>query len=394
MAALLLGLPGPRLLHAAEPPHVVALVLDTSGSLAPADLARARTLALGVLEGLEPGSQVAVFTFDDESRLLLPRTSSTGEVRRALESAARTGRYTALHDALYDASRYLRDAPGARKAIVLLTDGRDENSALNLDDGLKVAQDAGMPVFAVGLGQTEERVLRRIAKLTAGEYLRGAQARPEALAQKIRAAPAPAPPPSTASAARSAPPSRRAAVPAAAAERSQAPGRGNGPWMAAAALMLAAAAGLVLLLRRRRPAAATPAPAGPDVTFRAGLAPTLLTRLHLPEDTLDKTITLREQPVLMVTRGPGQGQRYELNQVSATSLGRARANDVVLPDVAVSSPHCRIRPEEGRYVLHDLESTNGTFVNDKRVDRHALSEGDVVQIGETALEFRTEHRRE
>jgi VWA domain-containing protein len=136
--------------RAAEPPHLVAVLLDTSGSLRPEDLARARTLALGVLEGLEPGSEVAVFTFDDESQLVLPRTSSPAEVRRALENAGRAGRYTALHDALYDASRYLRESGVARSAILLITDGKDEQSALNLDDGLRLAEQGHIPVFAVG----------------------------------------------------------------------------------------------------------------------------------------------------------------------------------------------------------------------------------------------------
>jgi pSer/pThr/pTyr-binding forkhead associated (FHA) protein len=54
----------------------------------------------------------------------------------------------------------------------------------------------------------------------------------------------------------------------------------------------------------------------------------------------------------------------------------------------VSSQHCRIRPDGDRFVLQDLESTNGTRVNDRRVKKHVLAEGDVIQIGETKLEFR------
>jgi pSer/pThr/pTyr-binding forkhead associated (FHA) protein len=43
--------------------------------------------------------------------------------------------------------------------------------------------------------------------------------------------------------------------------------------------------------------------------------------------------------------------------------------------------------------VQDLKSTNGTFVNDRRVSRHPLAEGDVIQVGETCLQFRVEHRR-
>ena len=59
----------------------------------------------------------------------------------------------------------------------------------------------------------------------------------------------------------------------------------------------------------------------------------------------------------------------------------------------MSSEHCRIRPEDGHFVLHDLKSTNGTFVNERRVTRHVLSEGDVVKIGETSLLFKTDLKR-
>ena len=61
----------------------------------------------------------------------------------------------------------------------------------------------------------------------------------------------------------------------------------------------------------------------------------------------------------------------------------------MVDDVSVSSEHCRIRPEDGRFVLHDLKSTNGTFVNERRVTRHVLAEGDVIKIGETSLQFKT-----
>jgi Mg-chelatase subunit ChlD len=155
--------------QAEQPAALVAVLLDSSGSLAPRELDWARKLALEVLGSLPSGSEVAVFTFDDESRLVLPRTSRAEDVQRALAGVRISGRHTALHDALYDASRYLRESGVARSAILLITDGKDEQSALNLDDGLRLAEQGHIPVFAVGVGQVEERGLRRIAKLTGGQ---------------------------------------------------------------------------------------------------------------------------------------------------------------------------------------------------------------------------------
>ena len=111
------------------------------------------------------------------------------------------------------------------------------------------------------------------------------------------------------------------------------------------------------------------------------------------EEYLEKTVALRERPVLTITRGPGVGQMFELGNESAMSIGRAKANEVVINDVSVSSEHCRIRPEDGHFVLHDLKSTNGTFVNERRVTRHVLAEGDVLKIGETSLLYKTDLKR-
>lgn len=439
-ALIVFGLAGPLAvsLFADEPP-VVVVALDTSKSIGKAGLERARDLALGILPELGPGAEAAVFTFDDQSRLVQTRTSRAEDLRRALAGVAMSGRYTALYDALYDASRYLRDAPGTRKAIVLVTDGRDENSSLKIEDGLKVAEDSHIPVYAVGVGQVDERVMRRIAKLTGGEYFPPGSGTSAVVAARIAAGPgasgvtmdkadavnpsgrASVAPPRDAAPRPAAP---RAVVPAAA---TPAVASRRGLWIGLAVAFVAAAAlGWIALGPRSRPRCATcrrplpdrlsecafcsrepvtappptrsraPAEARPtDRTIVADTAPTVLARVGPgTEEYLEKTIVLRERPVLSVTRGPGMGLVYEVKASAPTSLGRAKVNDIVLnEDVAVSSEHCRIRPEDGQFVLHDLKSTNGTFVNDRRVTRQPLTEGDTIQVGETYLQFRLEHRR-
>jgi len=387
---------------------IVALALDTSGSIGPEGLNRARELAGGVLAELGPGSEAAVFTFDDRSRLIQDRTSQAAELGRALAGVKMSGRYTALYDALYDASRYLRDAPGSRKAIVLLTDGHDENSALTVEDGLKVAEESNIPVYAVGVGNVDERVLRRIAKLTGGEYFPPGSANAAALASRIGTGPA-----SPEAAERPATGAESAPVPAVHAPSTSpradapAPSRGGrrGLWMGLGAALLALGGLGWLVLGRRSPAAPPPGaaasgPAAPSSdagsrTLVTDTAPTILARVGSATDEyLEKTVVLRERPVLSVTRGPGAGHVFEVKIGGATSVGRAKVNDIVLrDDVAVSSEHCRIRPEEGHFVIHDLKSTNGTFVNDHRVSRQPLAEGDTIQVGETYFQFRLEHRR-
>jgi Mg-chelatase subunit ChlD len=376
---------------------LVVFAIDTSGSLRSSDLARAGELAAGVLAELPRGTEAALFTFDDQARLAVRRTSRPEEIGAALAGLRRQGRRTALNDALYDATRYLRDADTGRRALVLITDGRDEDSAVELADGLAVAQQAGIPVFTVGVGRVEERVMRRLAKLTGGQYTPLRSTRPGMIAAHIlsfeetppavAASPRPRGDPAAAGAAAgrgpgSSPVTERA---------SGAPARqGNGArplvWIAATIALLLAGAALIRRRRRAAEIAVEDAPA--DVP-----APTLLERMSSTEEYLEKTVTLRERPVLTITRGPGVGQVFELGNQAAMSIGRAKANEVVVNDVSVSSEHCRIRPEDGQFVLHDLKSTNGTFVNERRVTRHVLAEGDVVKIGETSLLFKTDLKR-
>jgi hypothetical protein len=373
-----------------DPPvALVAVLLDSSGSVAPRELDRARQLALEVLRSLPPASEMAVFTFDDQSRLVLPRTSRADEVQRALAGVRISGQHTALYDALYDASRYVRDSGVARSAILLITDGKDEQSALNLDDGLRLAEDSHIPVFAVGVGQVEERGLRRIAKLTGGQYRASRDAGGAALVSAMMAAaPVERPVSATVSPQAATSPSASPAPSAPAGRPAEAPSRAPRVLrllrIPAGLLLLAAIAVAILALRR----------AGPHREAAAAeLSPTVVSRMGSTEEYLEKTVVLREKPVLAVTRGPLAGQVFDLSNTSGTSLGRAKANDVVLDDPSVSSQHCRIRPEEDGFTLLDLKSTNGTFVNERRVTAHRLAEGDVIKLGEMQLQFRMDQRR-
>ena len=71
------------------------------------------------------------------------------------------------------------------------------------------------------------------------------------------------------------------------------------------------------------------------------------------------------------------------------SLGRREENDIVVDNMAVSGHHATIEKEDPNlYVLVDLESLNGTFIGEKRVERQTLYDGDIFVIGKHSLEFK------
>jgi len=69
------------------------------------------------------------------------------------------------------------------------------------------------------------------------------------------------------------------------------------------------------------------------------------------------------------------------------SIGRHEDNTIVIDNLAVSAHHARIDKTDSGYILTDLQSTNGTFVNDKKIVSHKLSHGDNIVIGKHVLLF-------
>lgn len=73
----------------------------------------------------------------------------------------------------------------------------------------------------------------------------------------------------------------------------------------------------------------------------------------------------------------------------ATVLGRSEEADIVLDDPYASEFHLRLVAQEGGLILHDLGSTNGTYLNGRRVTAPTeLRRGDAVQVGKTVMEVR------
>lgn len=92
--------------------------------------------------------------------------------------------------------------------------------------------------------------------------------------------------------------------------------------------------------------------------------------------------------LLVVHRGPGEGQEYVLDQAAGVlTVGRAPEADIFLDDVTVSRRHAELRHGAQGWSVRDVGSLNGTYVNRVRVDDQHLDGGDEVQIGKFRFVF-------
>jgi pSer/pThr/pTyr-binding forkhead associated (FHA) protein len=76
-----------------------------------------------------------------------------------------------------------------------------------------------------------------------------------------------------------------------------------------------------------------------------------------------------------------------------THIGRKPENDLVIQDISVSRFHAQIRVENGNFVLHDLNSHNGTIVNQSTVKQHVLKPGTLIYFGNVMVVFVQQDKR-
>ncbi len=114
------------------------------------------------------------------------------------------------------------------------------------------------------------------------------------------------------------------------------------------------------------------------------------------EKVTETWVTLPERPVSMTNRnaclvhiyptGPGMGSRYTLADKPLV-IGRGSDCELRIQDHSVSRRHARIQPGADGYYAVDLQSTNGTFLNDVPASMHRLKDGDYLRVGNCIYRF-------
>ena len=92
------------------------------------------------------------------------------------------------------------------------------------------------------------------------------------------------------------------------------------------------------------------------------------------------------QPCLVIISGAEMGRRIDLTH-EEVSIGRSDQCTVCVNSDLVSRRHAVINRILGHFIVVDLKSTNGTFVNDQRIERAELKDGDLLRAGKTVLKY-------
>ena len=163
----------------ADSPLWVALVIDVSGSMQGQPLTDAKAAAARFLDRLESSDYAALLAFsevDPDPLSLDPAreigfTSDLEPIYNTVENL-QAGGGTYLYQATAKAVQWFLDKPAGHRAILVLSDGRnDPPTTGDPEEPIRLAQDAGVPVFVVGLGsQIDEPYLRRLAGETGGLF--------------------------------------------------------------------------------------------------------------------------------------------------------------------------------------------------------------------------------
>ena len=93
--------------------------------------------------------------------------------------------------------------------------------------------------------------------------------------------------------------------------------------------------------------------------------------------------------VLVVKRGPNAGSRFVLGN-EITTIGRNPDSDIFLDDVTVSRRHAEISRGPAGFVVRDVGSLNGTYLNRERIEDTTMANGDELQVGKFRLVFLAE----
>ncbi len=426
------ALPAPASNTFQQPPGRAAMLIlvDTGDLGRRAAIEKSGEHIKALLDAAGPQLNFGLATFNSDFRIEAEVGSSRELIRAKASALSAAERPTELYRTALEAIRALADGPGYPRALLIMSDGLAEDRAYFHHDVVTAARAAGVSVFAVGYPRSVPlsvglQSLRRLSEETGGMYADTGETftLEEAFIGDLLA--------SLAGGGRLTI-DLEAAVEAGLGgaqtielEFELAGGRAGGaipvtlPASGAGETVRQAGAVPVPLAGREAAApteAIDPAedapkqPTAPSVdtvwlwyvllpgVLLVGLALFMLIAMRTRQSELEDMISTgpskAARSLAFLESQDGSRRRHAVTK-SAFRIGRHSDNDLTIRDASISRQHAEIhRRRNGNFTITDLDSMNGVFVNQKKIDSVTLSDGDVIEIGDKTFRFRLREQDE
>jgi Ca-activated chloride channel family protein len=156
-------------------PLTIGIVVDTSGSYRTI-FDRVLTSTNAIIQDMRPGDEGFLITFVDTSKIVLRQemTRERQDLRDASDNMFIQGGQTAVLDAVVFAAKYMAEQAGSdaerSRVLVVITDGDDRQSAASVEEAVKIAKEARIRIFVLGLYEEKfySKVVDRLIKETGG----------------------------------------------------------------------------------------------------------------------------------------------------------------------------------------------------------------------------------
>jgi Mg-chelatase subunit ChlD len=402
----------------ADIPLALIMTIDVSGSMQGETLVKAQESAKRLLINLKPDDRAAVLSFGEEVRLEQSLSADRGALLDAIDRLRADGS-TALYDGVGRSTELAAESRFARRAIVLLSDGKESGDAsrLSREASLATAAEAGSPFFVVGVGpEIDREYLEQLATRSGGRYFEAAGAAQvpdiySSLEELLRSqfvasflATSPAEPRDrvirvsfnragiTGVAERAytslrPPPAFGLTDDEGTDQRADASTEQPSSMPAPVAVLLVAAAlspafaaaGAVLVRRRTRSAGGDH---DPDTTNQS--------EPQMERDDITRLDARRWSAIVVVAGPPGEEGRILALWGEPISLGSADSCGLrLLEDPDVGTEHVRLWVREGRLMLHHLARGHSTRFGGRSIAWAALDDGDQFEVGPYLLRWRS-----
>ena len=419
-----------------EEDRSIALLIDISLSIKRNNLDLIKNAAIKFVEQCNEKDNLALYTIGNESNKIVDFTKDKSAIINEIGKLSSSAIYSTIYDTIFSATKDLAAYSDKLTAIVIFSDGLDENSTLLFDDVARILSEKKIPVYSLKVGENivGEKILKRLSLLSSGKYfdltkedtntisklineeielynekllqekkekeITKVEGKKEAIAVKETD--------------RKSMEAKEEALP-----------KAKFPIVYLALILILlifiviSVFGILIYTRGRKEKRKCPKCGRileeyqlhcPNCQLEEKelkqaeveaegeeekiiIPPELLKRTPAQEEEIENTFVLLEKPVLIIRKGKMIGKKFYLSYENPMTIGRSDNCDIILDDITISSQHCRIIPQENKFIIADLKSTNGTFLNEKKIKQSYLREGDIIRVGETQLLFKIEQER-